>query len=373
MTPPDVRQEVVRALRALPPPDRGFGSDNESGAHPEVLAAIAEASPGHVPGYGHDRWTTRCAGEFVARFGADIEVLLVWNGTGANVVALQTLLPKYGAVICPSGAHIDVDETGAPERIVGAKIRNVATVDGKLRPEQITPFAREHGVEHHVQVLAVSITQSTELGTLYTVDEIAAICDEAHRHGMVVHLDGARIANACAALGVSPRAMTFDAGVDAVSFGGTKNGMLYGEAVVLAPQHARQGSIYLRKQTTQLASKMRFIATQFSAMFDGDLWLRSAAHANTMAKRLERALSCVDGVSIERSAQVNSIFPILPSAVIEPLQEWSHHYTWDADRHQVRFVTSFDTTDDDVTRMAEGVAAACAAAAGVGAGSGSTR
>jgi threonine aldolase len=352
---------IISALSKLAPPDRSFGSDNEGGAHSAVLSAIAEASLGHAVAYGNDRWTRDCLAAFAEQFGQGIETLLTWNGTGANVVALQALLPKYGAVICPSGAHINVDETGAPERILGAKLIDVPCVDGKLRPEQLTPLLHDIGVQHHVQPAVVSITQSTELGTVYSVDEIAAICDAAHRHGLLVHLDGARIANALVALGARPAEMTFGAGVDAVSFGGTKNGMLFGEAVLLAPQHAGKGAIYLRKQATQLISKMRFAAAQFLAMFDGDLWLESARHANHMAQRLESAVSGIDGVLLPRRVEVNSLFPVLPSGVLEPLQAWSPHYTWDAGASQARWVTTFDTTVEDVDRLAAGVAAACAA------------
>jgi threonine aldolase len=353
---------VASALSTIAPPERSFGSDNEGGAHPAVLDALAEANTGHAVAYGHDRWTAACLDAFADHFGSGVETLLTWNGTGANVVALQALLPKYGAVICPSGAHVNVDETGAPERILGAKLIDVACPDGKLRPEQIGHFLHEIGVQHHAQPAVVSITQSTELGTLYTVDEIGALCDEAHRHGLLVHLDGARIANAIAALNVTPKAMTFDAGVDAVSFGGTKNGMLFGEAVLLAPRHAGQGAIYLRKQTTQLISKMRFAAAQFLAMFNGDLWLHSARHANDMAAQLEAAVMSIDGVHLTQPVVVNSLFPFLPASVIEPLQAWTPHYTWDPHAHQARWVASFDTTVDDVQRMAAGVRAACAAA-----------
>ncbi len=323
-----------------------------------------EANQDHAIAYGNDRWTFRCIDTFQEMFGRNTEVLLTWNGTGANVVALQALLPKFGAVICPAAAHVNVDETGAPERILGAKLITVACDDGKLKPEQITPLMRDLGVQHHVQPAVVSITQSTELGTLYSAAEVAALCDEAHKHGLFVHVDGARIANATAALNISVRALTFDCGVDALSFGGTKNGMLFGEAVILAPQHAGKGAIYLRKQATQLISKMRFSSAQFLAMFEKDLWLKSAAHANAMARLLDQKARRIPGVAIERPTVVNSLFPILPAATLEPLQDWAHHYTWDPDRNQVRWVCSFDTTEEDVTRFAAGVRAACEIAIG---------
>ncbi len=293
-------------------------------------------------------------------------MLLTWNGTGANVVALQALLPKYGAVVCPGGAHVNVDETGAPERILGAKLIDLPCPDGKLRPGQFEPLLRDLGVQHHVQPAVVSITQSTELGTLYSLDEVRELCDAAHRAGLLVHMDGARIANAVAATGEDVRALTIGAGVDALSFGGTKNGMIFGEAVVLAPQHAGKGAIYLRKQATQLMSKMRFAAAQFVAMFEDDRWIRSAATANAMAAALDRGLREVPGVRLARPTVVNSLFPSVPAAAIDPLQAWSHHYTWDPAQDQVRLVTAFDTTADDVERLLTGVRTACAIATAEG-------
>lgn len=366
---PMISAQITAALAALPAPERGFGSDNEAGAHPEVLAAVSEAAAGHAVAYGADRWTARCLDAFAERFGGDCEVLLTWNGTGANVVALQALLPKYGAVVCPAGAHVNVDETGAPERILGAKLIDVPCPDGKLRPEQLEPLLHDIGVQHHVQPAVVSITQSTELGTLYSVEEITELCDAAHRAGLLVHMDGARIANAVAASGTDVRALTIGAGVDALSFGGTKNGMLFGEAVVLAPAHAGRGAIYLRKQATQLISKMRFAAAQFVAMFDDDRWLRSAAHANAMAARLDAGLRAVPGVRLARPTVVNSLFPSLPAAAIGPLQAWSHHYTWDPAQNQVRLVTAFDTTAEDVQRLIAGMQTACGLADAGSAGS----
>ncbi len=345
------------ALVALPRPQGWFGSDNQSGAHPQVLEAVQRANSGYVTGYGDDPYTEQAEDLFRQRFGAETQVLFTFNGTGANVTALQALLPKYGAVICPAGAHIDVDETGAPERILGAKLIDVPTPDGKLRPEQLNDYLHFIGVQHHVQPAVVSITQSTELGTLYTVDEIASIADAVHRHGMLLHLDGARIANAVAALGCDPRDMTFDAGVDAVSFGGTKNGLLYGEAVLFKDGATAGGAIYLRKQATQLASKMRFISAQMIALLHDDLWIRNAAHANAMASRLDKAVRAIPGVTLDRPTVVNSLFPAIPSAAIGPLQAWVPHYTWNDALSQVRWVCSFDTTETDIDQFAAGVAA----------------
>lgn len=353
-------EQISELLAPLPKPAGWFGSDNQSGAHPEVLEAISSANTGYASGYGGDPWTDRCNDLFRDTFGSETETFLTFNGTGANVLALQVLLPKFGAVICAVGAHIDVDETGAPERILGAKLIPLPTDDGKLRPEQVTEFAHFTGVQHHVQPAVVSITQSTELGTAYTVEEVAQLAYVAHENGMLLHVDGARLSNAAASLNASLKAVTFDLGVDAVSFGGTKNGMLGGEAVVFKDRATAGGAIFLRKQATQLPSKMRFISAQFTAMLEGELWLRSATHANEMASLLDSLVRGQSGIILERPTQVNSLFPLLPAAAIAPLQQWVPHYTWNEPRNQVRWVTSFDTTADDVRRFAAGVLAACA-------------
>jgi threonine aldolase len=348
-----VESEIERVLATVPKPEGWFGSDNQSGALPEVIDAIAAANVGPAVAYGDDPWTERFTGAIRDLFGSNADPYLTWNGTGSNVVALQTLLPKYGAVICTDAAHIAVDETGAPERIIGAKLIDLSAVDAKLTPEHIESQVHLLGNPHHSQPLVVSITQSTELGTLYSVDEVAAICDTAHRHGMTVHMDGARLANATAALGVSVRAHTFDVGVDAVSFGGTKNGMVNGECIIFRDH--RPEAAYLRKQAGQLPSKMRFIAAQFVAVLDDDRWLRAAAHANAMAARLDVGVCGLPGLGLERSTVVNSLFPLLPSASLAPLQRWCPHYTWDATRNHVRWVCSFDTTPTDVDRFVGGV------------------
>ncbi len=345
------------ALAQLPRPAGWFGSDNQSGIHPTVLEAIQAANVGFTSGYGDDPWTDTAADMFRECFGGEVDALLTFNGTGANVTALQALLPKYGAVICPTGAHIDVDETGAPEKILGAKMIDVPTPDGKLRAEQINDYTHFLGVQHHVQPAVVSITQSTELGTLYTVDEIAQIAYTAHSHGMLLHLDGARIANAVAALGCTAKQMTFDVGVDAVSFGGTKNGLMLGEAVLFKDRATAGGATYLRKQTTQLASKMRFISAQMIAILTDDLWLNNARHANEMAARLDKAVRSIPSVTLQRPTVVNSLFPIIPREAIDPLQAWVPHYTWNEAIDQVRWVCSFNTTAEDVDRFAAGLRA----------------
>jgi threonine aldolase len=342
-----------------PPPDRSFASDNAAGAHPDVLEAVARANHGHALAYGDDRWTRQCEGAFRDLLG-DVTTLLTFNGTGANVLALATLLGPVDAVVCTDGAHIAYDEAGASERILGAKLIDLPAPDGKLRPEQIDEVSHLLGSPHHAQPAVVSITQSTELGTVYTADEVAAICDTAHRMGMSVHIDGARIANAAAALGgteASLRSFTVDAGVDVLTFGGTKNGLLGGEAVVfLRPELARRAE-YLRKQVTQLASKMRFVAAQFLALLSDGLWLRLAGHANAMARQLHATTTGVPGVALDGPPQVNSLFPILAAEVSKPLQDWSFFWPWDPSRRQFRWMTAWDTTDDDVARFGAGIAA----------------
>jgi threonine aldolase len=351
----------------LPPaPASSFASDNFAGAHPEVVEAIARANHGHAAAYGDDPWTKECEGRFRELFAADVTTLLTFNGTGANVLALASMLGPAEAVVCTDWAHIAVDETGGPERILGAKLIDLAAPDAKLTPAHLDAQAHLIGSPHHAQPGVVSITQSTELGTLYTVDEIAAVCDAAHRLGMTVHMDGARIANATAALAGDPatlRAQTIEAGVDVLSFGGTKNGLVGGEAVVfLRPELARR-AVYLRKQVTQLPSKMRFLSAQFLAVLDDDLWLRAAGHANAMATELHAAVAGIDGVDAGDAPQVNSVFPLLRPEIVEPLRAWCFFWDWDVTRHQVRWMTAWDTTMEDVRRFAAGAAAASEATA----------
>lgn len=338
------------------PPDRTFASDNFAGAHPAVIEAVAAANHGHAAAYGDDPWTTECAGSFRELFGAG-ETFLVFNGTGANILGLMSVLRPVDAVVCAAGSHINVDEAGAPERILGAKLVDLPAPDGKLHADQIGELDWMFGNEHHVQPAVVSITQSTELGTVYLPDEIAALCDAAHRRGMRVHMDGARIANATAVLGSSPaalRSFTVDAGVDVLTFGGTKNGMLGGEAVIfLAPDLAERAR-YLRKVITQLPSKMRFIAAQFLALLQDDLWLRNAEHSNAMAAALFAGVAGLPDLVVGRP-QVNSLFPTLPAPLIEPLREWSFFWDWDVAKHQVRWMTAWDTTAEDVVRFVDGV------------------
>ncbi|PFG30300.1 L-threonine aldolase [Paramicrobacterium agarici] len=336
------------------PTRKQFASDNYAGAHPEILDAIAAANGGHQIAYGEDVYTARLSEVFEQHFGDGIEVFPVFNGTGANVIGLQSMLPRWGAVIAASTAHINVDENGAPERVGGMKLLTVDTPDGKLTPELIDAEAWGWGDEHRAQPLVVSITQSTEVGTVYTPDEVRAIADHAHERGMTLHMDGARIANAAAALDVPLRAITRDAGVDVLSFGGTKNGLLFGEAIVVFNQQASDGLVYLRKMNMQLASKLRFISAQLIALLEGDLWLRSAQHSNAMAALLRGRLDELiengelPGLSFSQATQSNAIFAKLPDGVADRVREKFRFYDWDADQNEVRWMCAFDTTEADV-------------------------
>lgn len=330
------------------PAVRGFASDNYSGVHPEILAALAAANGGHQVSYGEDIYTKRLQEILEREFGQGIECFPVFNGTGANVLSLQSLLPRWGAVVCASTAHINMDENGAPERVGGIKLLQVPTEDGKLTPELIDREAWGWGDEHRAQPLAVSITQTTELGTCYTPEEVRAIADHVHSKGMKLHMDGARLANAAAHLGVPLRAFTRDAGVDILSFGGTKNGLLFGEVVVALNPDAAQGLKFLRKMNMQLASKMRFISAQFIALLEDGLWLRSAAHANAMAARLREAVEKIDGVEPTQATESNGVFAILPEGAADRLRKSFAFYDWDAARREVRWMCSFDTTEADI-------------------------
>ena len=333
---------------------RGFASDNYAGVHPEVLDAISAANGGHQISYGEDVYTERLGEVVREHFGVDAEVLPVFNGTGANVVALTSALPRWGAVVATATAHIHTDEAGAPERVSGLKLLTVPTPDGKLTPELIATEAWGWGNEHRAQPLAVSIAQTTELGTLYAPGEVRAIADFAHAHGMAVHMDGARLWNAAAALGVPFREFTTDAGVDILSLGGTKNGLLGAEAIVVLDPSRVDGLIYLRKLSMQLASKMRFLSVQLLTLFDDGLGLRSAGHANDMASRLRSALQrgtvdgSIRGLSFSQDTQANVVFAVLPNNAADRIRELVRFYDWDRAAGEVRWMTAWDTTEADV-------------------------
>lgn len=336
---------------------RGFASDNSAGIHPEVLAAIEAANAGHVYAYGDDPYTGRAEERFRKVFGADVRVFFALTGTAANVLALQALLRPYEAVICARTAHLNVDECGAPERFLGSKALSVETPDGKLTPELVDLEARGWGDQHRVQPRAVSISQSTELGTVYSPAEVRALADHAHGLGMRLHVDGARLANAAVSLGLSLREATRDLGVDALSFGGTKSGLLAAEAVVLFDPSLAEGFEYVRKQAMQLASKMRFVSVQLEALLAGDLWRRNAERANAMAHRLAGAVRGVPGLQLTQPVEANAVFAILPEAAIPRLRERYPFYVVDERRREVRWMTAWDTTEEDVDAFARAVAA----------------
>jgi threonine aldolase len=334
---------------------RGFGSDNHAGVHPAVFAAMAEANRGHARAYGDDPWTTR-ATEALRRVLDDpgAQIAFVWNGTGANVVCLSALCRPWESVICTDSAHIATDECAAPEHISSVKLVSVPTPDGKLTPELVRPHINGFGFEHHAQPRVISVSQASELGTVYSLRELRALADIAHENRMFLHVDGARLANAAVGLGVGLGDVTHNAGVDAVSLGGTKNGMLAGEAVVLFDDARTEALPYVRKQTAQLASKMRFIAAQFIAMFEGDLWRECASNANAMAARLAEGAR-TKGARIKYSVQANEIFAALPGRDVASIAERFHSYTWppgfSLDDSLVRWVTSWDTSEQDVDEL----------------------
>ena len=328
---------------------RSFASDNASGVHPRVMDALVAANADHALAYGADAWTARAMEKFRELFAAPVGVCFVWGGTGANVVALQSLLQPWDAVVCADTAHIAVDECGAPERFTGCKLLTFPAQDGKLTVADVARSQAGRGDEHHSQARVLSVTQSTECGTLYSVAELTELCAAAHAIGMKVHLDGARLANAVAALACDVRALTVDAGVDIVSFGGTKNGMMYGEAVVFMDPALGANARFIRKQATQLPSKLRFVAAQFEALLTDDLWIGNAAHANAMARRLADAVREIPGVRLTREPAVNSVFATLPHDAIPRLQAQSFFWPWDESVDEVRWMTSFDTTAEDIT------------------------
>ena len=337
-----------------------FASDNYAGAHPAVLDAITVANGGWAQAYGDDVWTARLRDRLRELFG-DVEPFPVFNGTGGNVTALAAVLRPYEAVVCPETAHINVDECGAPERIAGAKLVDVPTPDGKLTPELLRGRLVGFGDQHHVQAKVVSISQSTELGTVYAPGEIAALAATAHEAGLLLHVDGARLVNAAEALGLELRALTSDCGVDLLTLGGTKSGLLGAEAVVFLRPELAADYLYARKQGTQLASKMRFISAQLLRLFEGDLWRETAGHANGMARRLGDAVAAVPGVRIAYPLQANAVFAALPRPVIERLHERYHFYVWDEAAGIVRWMCSWQTTTGDVDALAGALREAVAA------------
>ena len=331
---------------------RGFASDNNAGVHPSILAALPKVNDGHVIAYGDDPYTEKASAQLREIFGQETEVYFVFIGTAANVLGLSTVTQSYHAVICPETAHINVDECGAPEKFSGCKLLSCNTPDGKLTVDMIASHMHGIGFEHHVQARVVSITQATELGTVYTLDEIREIARYTHEHGMLLHMDGARISNAAVSLDCGFYEMTGGAGVDVLSFGGTKNGMMYGEAIIFFNPTLCEDFKYRRKQGMQLASKMRFIAAQFSAFLENDLWKENASHANRMARKLYAAVKDISGVEVTRQVESNAVFARIPSHIVPALQDEFFFYVWDEEVSEVRWMCSFDTTEEDIESFA---------------------
>jgi threonine aldolase len=343
---------IVNAMK----PVRSFASDNNAGVHPKVLQAIAAANRGHVVGYGSDPYTEAAVRKFKQYFGPDVEVFIVFNGTAANCLSLKALTESYHGVICAEAAHIYTDECGAPEKFTGCKLIPIPTADGKLTVESVRHAYHGIGDQHHVQPRVISITQATEMGTVYTPREVRDLARFAHQRNMFLHMDGARIANAAVSQGLTLREATRDLGVDVLSFGGTKNGAMGAEAVVFFDKKLSRDFLYRRKQGMQLASKMRFISAQFEALLSNDLWRKNAQHANRMAELLEREVSKIPQVKIVYKVEANGVFAQIPRAAITKLQRRYFFYVWDENRSVVRWMCSFDTTEQDVKQFAKFVA-----------------
>jgi threonine aldolase len=341
-------------VRLHDPDWRSFASDNYSGIHPDVLQAIADANEGHQVSYGEDRYTEELTRIIRETWAPEAEVFPVFNGTGANVTALTAMMPRWGAVICSNLAHIHTDEGGAPERVSGLKLLTVPEHEGKITPETIALEAHGWGDEHRTQPLVVSITQSTEMGTVYTPDEIRAIADYARAHGMLLHMDGARLWNAAAALDLPFKAFTTEVGVDVVSLGGTKNGLLGAEAIVAITPAAAEGLIFLRKMNMQLSSKMRFNSAQLVALFRDNLGIRLATHSNSMAKKLRHELDAridsglITGLAFSTPTEANAVFAVVDNEAADRIRSTFRFYDWDRAAGQVRWMCAFDTTESDI-------------------------
>ncbi len=340
----DLRAFFFSTMKAL-------ASDNYSGVHPEIMEALAKANLEHMGSYGNDPITARTKKLFEKLFGEGTEVLFVYNGTGANVVSLSLLTKSFNSIICSDLAHINVDESTAPERLLGCKLVDVQSVHGKITPEIVEQKIIRIGDQHHPQPKVISISQTTEYATVYSIDEIKVLSALAKKHNMYLHMDGSRISNAAVSLGKDFRAFTRDAGVDVLSFGGTKNGLMFGEAVVIFNPDLAKDAYYLRKQGMQLHSKMRFISAQFESLLSNDLWKRNATHSNAMAKRLEKGLRDIPNVRITQSVDANGVFAILPAGSLEELQNELFFYVWNEQTNEVRLMCSFDTKEDEIDRF----------------------
>ena len=330
---------------------KSFASDNYSGVHPEIQDALIRANHDHMGSYGSDPITAGVIEKFKALFGNDIEVYFAYNGTGANVLGLRAATQSYNSILCSDLAHINVDESTAPEKFTGCKLVTIPTVDGKIYPEQVESKIQRIGDQHHPQARVISISQSTEYSTVYTVEEVKALSAVARKYKLVLHMDGARISNAAVSLDRSFREFTRDAGVDILSFGGTKNGMMFGEAVIFFNPSLTSHFAFIRKQGMQLHSKMRFISAQFDALLTNDLWKRNATHANRMAKKLEHGLRQIPEIKITQTVDGNGVFAIIPPAITEALQNEMYFYVWNDRTNECRLMCSFDTTEEEIDRF----------------------
>jgi threonine aldolase len=339
-----------------------FASDNYSGVHPAIMKALMEANEGHAPSYGADEYTAGCIEKFKKYFGSSIEVFLVYNGTGANVLGLQTLTQSFHSIVCAELAHINVDESTAPEKHLGCKLLPVPAPDGKITPAEIEARIQRLDDQHHPQVKVISISQSTEYGTVYSASEIKAISAVAKNYDLFLHMDGSRIANAAVSLNSSFETFTRDAGVDVLSFGGTKNGMMFGEAVIIFNPQLGRYVKYFRKQGMQLHSKMRFIGAQFSALLSNDLWKKNAQHANGMAAMLAAELRQIREVTITKPVDANGIFVLFPEKLIPALQDEHFFYVWNDRTFEARLMCSFDTTEDEIKSFVKKLKALLASA-----------
>lgn len=342
---------------------KSFASDNYAGVHPEVMQAIVQANHEHVHSYGDDPYTKEAITQFKQHFGEEVEVYFVFNGTAANVLGIKAVTKSYHAIICAESSHLHVDECGALEQNAGCKLLPLPTSNGKLTVDRIKQHLTRLGDPHASQPKVISISQSTELGTVYTPDEIRSIADFAHQHDLLLHMDGARLANAAASMNTSLRTITFDAGIDLLSFGGTKNGLMMGEAVVFANQKLATDFPYVQKQGLQLASKMRFIAAQFCALLADDLWLRNAQHANRMAKILAQKANAIPQVFLTQNVQANTVLATLPKHVITDLQKRFPFYIWTEETNEVRWMTAFDTTEEEIEQFIDELQRLCKGAA----------
>jgi len=332
---------------------RGFASDNNAGVHPEILKELSDINSGHAIGYGSDRYTEEAVALIRQHLGAGTDVFFVFTGTAANVLGITSVTRSWNSVLTASTAHIEQDECGAPEKFSGCKVLTVDTPDGKLMPGSLKKHMHGFGFEHHAQPGVISITQATEMGTVYTPSEISDLSDYAHKHGMYLHMDGARISNAAVALNLPFKAFTTDAGVDILSFGGTKNGMMFGEAICFLKPGLSENFKYLRKQGMQLASKMRFISGQYIAFFRNDLWKKNASHSNAMAQLLYNKVKDLRGITITQKVESNGVFVIIPPDIVENLQNHYFFYPWDENRSEYRWMTSWDTTEEDIEKFVE--------------------